>query len=232
MFSTGDTISAPIAQRFDPRAKAIAYLLVSGLTLLATRWPALLMVVAGLAPPLAMLRLAAPMLRTLRILLPTLALFAAISYWSGGATAALGAVLRLLALVGTGMLFFGTTSPGDLGDALMTGGLPPRATFMLEGTLRFVPTMSMLLREVLDAQASRGIRFDGIYLLWNGPALLAPLLVHALRFADTLAEALEARGFGSPRRTPLRDYRFHTHDWLLVAATAALCSAVAWLLVA
>ncbi|HSH77254.1 MAG TPA: energy-coupling factor transporter transmembrane component T, partial [Herpetosiphonaceae bacterium] len=77
-----------------------------------------------------------------------------------------------------------------------------------------------------DAQASRGIRLDGLYLLRNGPVLLAPLLVSALQFADSLAEALEARGFGSPRRTLLRDYRFCAHDWALV--TGMLVAVALW----
>lgn len=67
-----------------------------------------------------------------------------------------------------------------------------------------------------EAQESRGIRLDGFYLLRNGTALLAPLLVDVMRFADDLAEALEARGFGGPLRTPLTEYRFQAPDWALV----------------
>ena len=46
-----------------------------------------------------------------------------------------------------------------------------------------------------------------------------------MRFADDLAEALEARGFGGPSRTPLANYRLRMRDWALAAgALAAVCS--------
>jgi len=204
-------------QRFDPRAKAIAYVLGSGLALLATGVATLLLFNAVAAALIVGQRLVQRWLSACALLLPTLLLFAVVAGLSDGPSAAAGAALRLLGLATAGVLFFATTPPEELGEALQASGLSPRAAFLLEGTLRFVPTMGALLREVRDAQASRGIRFDGLYLLRNGPALLAPLLVSALQFADTLAEALEARGFGSPRRTLLRDYRFTAHDWALVA---------------
>jgi energy-coupling factor transport system permease protein len=207
---------------YDPRAKLAVYLLACGLILWVTRPIALL--------PLA----AAPLLgigfgghwtawwHVVRLLWPTLLLFAVIVGLGGGAEAAAGAVLRLLALVAAGVLFFALTPLEALGDALLAGGLSPRGVFLLEGTLRFAPTMAALAREVREAQESRGIRLDGFYLLRNGTALLGPLLASVLRFADDLAEALEARGFGGPRRTPLADYRFRARDWGLVLGAGAV----------
>ena len=87
--------------------------------------------------------------------------------------------------------------------------------------------MALLVSEVREAQESRGIRLDGVYLLRNGTALLAPLLADVMRFADDLAEALEARGFGGPTRTPLADYRFRLRDWALVFGIVALAVAAA-----
>ncbi len=216
-------------QRFDPRAKAIVYLLGSGLVLLANGVIELLLFNAVAAAMIAVQRLARRWLRTCVVLLPTLLLFAVAAGLSDGPSGAVVAVLRLLALATAGVLFFATTPPEELGEALQASGFSPQAAFLLEGTLRFVPTMGTLLREVRDAQASRGIRLDGLYLLRNGPALLAPLLVSALQFADSLSEALEARGFGSPRRTLLRDYHFTARDWALVAGMSGLSiAAVVW----
>ncbi len=219
MASTADAdLWGAAVQRFDPRAKAIVYVLVSGFALMATGATELLLVNTVVTALIVRERLVRRWLKTCALLLPTLLLFAVVAGLSDGLSAAAGAVLRLLGLATAGVLFFMTTPPEELGEALQASRLSPQTAFLLEGTLRFVPTMGTLLREVRDAQASRGIRFDGLYLLRNGPALLAPLLVSALHFADTLAEALEARGFGSPRRTLLRDYRFTVHDWALVAA--------------
>ena len=213
-------------QRFDPRAKALVYVLGSGLALLATGVTALLLFNVVTGALIVGHRLVRRWLSACALLLPTLLLFAVVSGLSDGLSAAAGAALRLLALTTAGVLFFATTPPEELGEALQASGLSPQTAFLLEGTLRFVPTMGALLREVRDAQASRGIRFDGLHLLRNGPALLAPLLVGALHFADTLAEALEGRGFGSPRRTLLRDYRFAAQDWALVAAMSILTIAI------
>jgi energy-coupling factor transport system permease protein len=218
------------AQAFDPRAKGLCYLLATALTLAATELPQLLALVAAEAALLVGLRLTPRWLALMRALLPTLLLFALVTWLTAGAAAGVGAALRLLALTTAGVLFFATTPPEELGEALQASGLSPQTAFLFEGTMRFVPTMGALMREVYDAQASRGIRLDGLYLLRNGPALLAPLLISALRLADELTEAMEARGFRSPRRTLLRDYRWRGRDWLLVASTVVASALfVAWL---
>jgi energy-coupling factor transporter transmembrane protein EcfT len=218
-------------QTLDPRAKLVAYLLGCALILLATE-PAELAVAA--AVPLLLLAAARRLdrwLGLLRLLLPTLALFALVAGLTAGPAAGLGAALRLLALAAAGVLFFATTPPEELGEALQASGLSPQVAFLFAGALRFVPTLGELVGEVRDAQASRGIRVDGLHLLRNGPALLGPVLVGALRLADELAEALEARGFANPRHTLLRDYRWTARDRLLVAGMA-VASAVAgsWLI--
>lgn len=207
--------------RFDPRAKLIVYLLSFGLVLLATRLPDLLLLNAAALLAILVLRASEPWRRAVWLLWPTLLLFAAIVGFSDSPTAAAGAVLRLLALVTVSVSFFAATPPTELGESLLASGLAPQAVFLLEGTLRFMPTMALLVREVREAQESRGIRLDGLYLLRNGSSLLAPLLADVMRFADDLAEALETRGFGSGHRTPLAEYRFRPRDWALVLTTLA-----------
>ncbi|MDS4022036.1 MAG: energy-coupling factor transporter transmembrane component T [Candidatus Competibacter sp.] len=213
-------------RRFDPRARLIVYLLGCGLILLATRPLDLLPLAAAPLLGIALGHHWGEWWRVLRLLWPTLVLFAVVVGFGSGLEAAVGAVLRLLALVTAGVLFFALTPPEELGESLLAGGLSPQAVFLLEGTLRFAPTMAMLAREVREAQESRGIRLDGIYLLRNGAALLGPLLASVMRFADDLAEGLETRGFGGPTRTPLVEYRFRGRDWALVlgmlAATVGL----------
>ncbi len=203
---------------FDPRAKLVAYLCGFGLILLTTKPLDLLLINIVVWGSIAGMQASAPWQRAIRLLWPTLLLFAIIGGLSQGYLAAAGAVLRLLALVSISVLFFATTPPTELGESLLASGLSPQAVFLLEGTLRFAPTMALLVQEVREAQESRGIRLDGFYLLRNGTALIAPLLADVMRFADDLAEALVTRGFGSSSRTPLLLYRFRLRDWLLVLA--------------
>ena len=216
------------AQRFDPRAKAIAYLLVTLLVVFTTQTLPLLALVLVLGALALALRLGGRLQGLVRVLAPTLLLFGAAAWFAGGADAAAGAILRLLALLAAGVLFFGTTMPEEIGESLIVSGLAPQKAFLLEGTLRFVPTLGRLVRDVRDAQTSRGIRLDGWYLVRNGPALLAPVLVGAMRLADQLAEALESRGFGSTQRTPLREYRWRWRDWALVVITLLLVVGWGW----
>lgn len=213
-------------RRFDPRAKLVVYLLGCGLILLTTRPLELLPLTAAPLLGVAFGRRWGEWWRIMRLLWPTLLLFAVIVGFGSGPEAAAGAVLRLLALVTASALFFALTPPEELGESLLASGLSPQAVFLLEGTLRFAPTMATLAREVREAQESRGIRLDGLYLLRNGFALLGPLLASVMRFADDLAEALESRGFGGPIRTPLVEYRFHWWDWGLVLGMVVV--AVGW----
>ncbi len=229
MGSSDSRSLAPLPERtgrFDPRAKLAVYLLGFGLVLLATRVVDLLLFNVASLLAVAVLRVGRSWWRIIRLLWPTLLLFAVIVGLSGGLEAAAGAMLRLLALVTVSGVFFATTPPEELGEALLASGLSPQAAFLLEGTLRFAPTMAILVREVREAQESRGIRLDGLYLLRNGTTLLTPLLVDVMRFADDLAEALEARGFGGPLRTPLTEYRFQAPDWALVAGAMLVAGAI------
>lgn len=215
---------------YDPRAKLAVYLLGCALILWTTRPLALLALTAAPLLGVALGRHWREWLRVLRLLWPTLLLFGVIVGFGAGLESAAGAVLRLLALVSASVLFFALTPPEDLGESLLASGLSPHAVFLVEGTLRFVPTMATLAREVREAQESRGIRLDGIHLLRNGFALLAPLLASVMRFADDLAEALDSRGFGGPTRTPLVDYRFRRRDWALVFGMVV--AVIGWIFIA
>jgi energy-coupling factor transport system permease protein len=203
--------------RFDPRAKLVVYLLGCGLILATLRLVELAPLAVAALSGIALGGHGKEWWRVMRLLWPTLLLFAVIVGFGGGPEAAAGAVLRLLALVTASVLFFAATPPEELGDALLASGLSPQLVFLMEGTFRFTPAMADLAREVREAQESRGIRLDGFYLLRNGSALLTPLLASVMRFADDLAEALEIRGFGGPHRTPLAEYRFRARDWGLLA---------------
>lgn len=141
---------------------------------------------------------------------------------SGPAAAGL-ALGRLILLLGLSALLFASLDPASLSEALIVSGLPAQPVFLLEGTLRCIPLLETIVRDTINAQACRGLRLDGWRLALNGPLLIAPILINALRAADLLAEALDARGFGSPQRTILGDYRWAGRDWLLVGGLAAGC---------
>ncbi|PIE83700.1 MAG: cobalt transporter [Candidatus Contendobacter odensis] len=210
---------------FDPRAKLITYLLVCLLILLAIQLTELLPLTIIILLGIALGQHGKKWWQIMGLLGPTLLMFGIVVGLTSGLESAIAALLRLFTLTTASVLFFATTPPEELGESLLTSGLSPQVVFLLEGTLRFTPTMALLAREVREAQESRGIRLDGIYLLRNGYLLLAPLLADVMRFADDLAEALEIRGFGGSQRTPLTQYRFQIQDWMLVIGTTFAASA-------
>jgi energy-coupling factor transport system permease protein len=137
------------------------------------------------------------------------------------ATAAWAAV-RLLALTTTFFLFFRTTPPEELGNALVRSGLPYEVAFVMSAGMQFVPVIARKARRVIDAQRSRGIPLEpGLRALRHYPALMGPVLVQAFQLADELAEAMEARGFGRPGRTFARAYRLRAADWTALAGGVA-----------
>jgi energy-coupling factor transport system permease protein len=144
----------------------------------------------------------------------------AIAWWAFDLSTAAVTSLRLLTLTSIFFLFFRTTAPEDLGNALVKVGLPYTFAFVLSTSLQFVPVISRKAQNVVDAQRSRGIPLEpGWPALRHYPALLAPLLIQAFQLADELAEAMEARGFGRPGRTFWRDYRLRVLDWLVLAGS-------------
>lgn len=122
-----------------------------------------------------------------------------------------------------GLVLTGTTVAALLDWAALMRALPARATpFAVAGSVAwsFLPQTAVAYREIREAQEARGHRLRGVRDL---PPLLVPLLAGALERAMTMAEALEARGFGAMAHTasamsPVRG---------LLTAGATACAALA-----
>ncbi len=135
--------------------------------------------------------------------------------------------LRLLTIGTTFFLFFQTTSPGMLSNGLLKMGLPYPFAFVLSASMQFVPVLIRRARNIRDAQRARGIPIEGsLGTLLHLPALAGPLLIQAFKFADELAEAMEARGFGISGRSFRYELRFRWSDWLIVAVSLVVLTIV------
>jgi energy-coupling factor transport system permease protein len=107
-------------------------------------------------------------------------------------------------------------------------GLPAHeVALMLLVTFRFVPMLGQELERLLKAQAARGGEFSrgwGVRRIRQMIPLIVPLFVAALRRAEELAEAMEARGYSGGRgRTRLINLRMRFSDWLSMAIVVGLC---------
>jgi energy-coupling factor transport system permease protein len=102
-------------------------------------------------------------------------------------------------------------------------------------SIRFVPTLVGELERIMKAQASRGAD-TGSFISWRPDKmararlpLIVPLFLNALKRADDLVLAMEARGYavGAQRS---RYAQFHTQpsDWGVMAGVALFCWLVWW----
>lgn len=135
---------------------------------------------------------------------------------------------RLVLLVTTSSLLTLTTSPIALTDAIESILSPLRPlgfpahelAMMMTIALRFIPTLLQEAQVLLKAQRSRGAHFSA-----GNPArwakgllpLFVPLFAGALRRAEDLATAMEARCYrGGANRTRIRSLRFSSLDYAAV----------------
>jgi energy-coupling factor transport system permease protein len=97
-------------------------------------------------------------------------------------------------------------------------------------SLRFVPTLVQETNQLIKAQVSRGADFTtgSVAARVRGVVtLVVPLTEGALRRADGLATALEARGYGvTGEATPLHEGPLHALDWALLVIIPVITIAV------
>ncbi|MCL6638788.1 MAG: energy-coupling factor transporter transmembrane protein EcfT [Firmicutes bacterium] len=145
--------------------------------------------------------------------------------------------IRLALLITVTSLLTLTTPPINLTagleaifSPLKRAGLPVHEiAMMMSIALRFVPTLFVEAQGIIEAQRSRGAGAGGINagIRWLLP-LLVPLFAGAIRHAEELAQAMEARCYRpGANRTRLSGLRFEPLDFgALAAAAAALAAAV------
>src|SRR6185437_11361019 len=87
--------------------------------------------------------------------------------------------------------------------------------------LSFFPQMIVAIREVRDAQSSRGFKVRSVR---DVAPLIIPTLFLGLEHAFNLAEAMESRGFGAVSEVPRR------RTWLLPTGIVMMLAAASLLI--
>lgn len=138
------------------------------------------------------------------------------------AEVALALAARVLAIVAVGAVFARSTDPTRLVDSLVQQArVPERFAYGALAAYQAIPRLGEDLGTLRQARRIRGLGFG-----WH-PRLLLGLLIRAIRHADQLALAMDARAFGSGPRTTYRPIRWGWPD--LVIAIGGL--AVLWVAV-
>jgi len=117
--------------------------------------------------------------------------------------------------------------PGDIGPTFARLRVPYKFAYGLDLTFRFLPSLAADMQTTMDAQRIRGYEWDRTL---GGPIgrmrklgpLLVPVTINAIVGAEDTIDAMDLRGFGTGRRTWLRQLAYGRIDWIVLSAYAAL----------
>jgi energy-coupling factor transport system permease protein len=124
---------------------------------------------------------------------------------------------RLLAIGAVSIAYATTTSPTALVDSLVQqAGVSDRFAYGALAAYGALPRLAGDLRALREARALRGLRSD------LHPRLLVALLVLAIRHAERLGVAMDARGFGRGRRSAYRPLAWGIRDLLVGVGGVAI----------
>lgn len=242
--------------RLDPRVKAVGTLLAMVAAIVASEPAQLACCAAAVALLVGLCRVPPRrILASVSSILAFLAVIALLNVFfvrGGAVLLSLGPVVvtegglwgallyagRFALLVLVGAVLMLTTTPTQLTDAfesllspLARLGAPVHDLAMVMSlALRFVPTLGEEAQQVLEAQAARGASFES-----GGPAarlraalsVVVPLFAAALRHADAVALALDARCYeGGASRSHFHEMRMRGADVAYLVAWFALLAAL------
>ena len=135
--------------------------------------------------------------------------------------------LRFGSMAAVGFPIAFAIAPGDIGPAFARLGVPYKFAYGMELTFRFVPSLGADMRTTIDAQRLRGYEWEKrgrspLGVLTRTIPLLAPVTINAIVGAEDTIDAMDLRGFGTQRRTWLRQLALDTTDRLVLAGFALL----------
>ena len=145
---------------------------------------------------------------------------------AAGVRFALGMAVKLVTFLAVGILFLSTTRIEEFAYALTRVGAPYKLGFTMTLAFRLVPVFLDAAVTVVEAQRCRGFNFDEgnlVQRMRRYVPVIVPVFMGALRRADGMAMALEARGFQSAaRRTAFEHFPFRTTDALALVTALAV----------
>lgn len=134
-----------------------------------------------------------------------------------------------MAAMGFPMAF--AMAPGDIGPTFARLRVPYKFAYAIDLTFRFLPSLGADMQTTMDAQRIRGYEWDRTKggpmgrLRKLGP-LLVPVTINAIVGAEDTIDAMDLRGFGTGRRTWLRQLAYGRIDLLVLVGFIGLLVAI------
>ena len=146
-------------------------------------------------------------------------------------TYAIAQYARFLSMAAFGLPIAYAIAPGDIGPAFARLGVPYKFAYGMELTFRFIPSLGADMQTTIDAQRLRGYEWEKrgrtpIGKLTRTVPLITPVTINAIVGAEDTIDAMDLRGFGTQRRTWLRELAFARTDRLVLLAFVALLGVV------
>lgn len=145
----------------------------------------------------------------------------------------IGIALRIESLAVVGLLFVFITRVEELIAGLPKLGVPFVMSFAFSLAFRLVPMFLGSMYTIVQAQRSRGLDAQAGNIMQRARKyvpLIVPVFVSAIRNAEPMSMALEARGFGaSKRRTSYLRFAACSRDLVAGVVLAAAVALVIWL---
>jgi energy-coupling factor transport system permease protein len=143
-------------------------------------------------------------------------------------------ILRFGSMAALGFPIAFAIAPGDIGPAFARLGVPYKFAYGIELTFRFVPSLAADMQTTIDAQRIRGYEWEKrgrtpVGKLTRTIPLLTPVTINAIVGAEDTIDAMDLRGFGTQRRTWLRELAFDATDKAVVIGFAVLLLAITYL---
>jgi energy-coupling factor transport system permease protein len=143
------------------------------------------------------------------------------------ATYASAQLLRFGSMAAMGFPIAYAMAPGDIGPTFARLRVPYKFAYAIDLTFRFLPSLASDMQTTMDAQRIRGYEWDR---LKGGPIgrlrklgpLLVPVTINAIVGAEDTIDAMDLRGFGTGRRTWLRQLVYGRVDWLVLGGSVGL----------
>jgi energy-coupling factor transport system permease protein len=143
-------------------------------------------------------------------------------------------ILRFGSMAAVGFPIAFAIAPGDIGPAFARLGVPYKFAYGIELTFRFVPSLAADMQTTIDAQRIRGYEWEKrgrtpVGKLTRTVPLLTPVTINAIVGAEDTIDAMDLRGFGTQRRTWLRELAFDGTDKAVVIGFAVLLLVITFL---
>lgn len=135
----------------------------------------------------------------------------------------LNVILKYLSTIPIVILFVSTTDPSEFASSLNRIGVSYKIAYSVSLALRYIPDIQREYQDISVSQQARGLEMASgkqslIKRLRNAVDILFPLIVSSMDRIETIANAMELRGFGKDKkRTWYNSRPFAVSDYLAVA---------------